>query len=91
MSVDIFKQDGKLVSAEPTQRVAREGLCQSLRDSNEKFVPRLISVTVVDILEVVQVYEHYGDRGRTSVSLCEGLIYAIYEQRPVRKVGERVV
>ena len=57
-----FEQDGELVAAEPGDRVAgADAGAQPLGGPFEQFVAHVVAEAVVDLFEVVQVYEDHAD------------------------------
>ena len=55
-----FEEDGKLVAAEPRERIPASDACKPLADGNEESVANLVAEAVVDQLEAVEVDEEHG-------------------------------
>ena len=59
--LDVGKQDRELVAPDPADRIARaDRRAQGPHDPPQQFVPRAVPVTVVDLLEMVDVQEQDG-------------------------------
>ena len=70
----VLDQDGELVAAEPSDGVARaQHATQALGDGDQQLVAGSVTGAVVDGLEVVEVDEQRGHRGRPAVGAGEGV------------------
>jgi hypothetical protein len=81
----------KLVAAQPRDRVgALDAPAQALCDDREQLVAGGVAEAVVDNFEVVDIDEHYRQRGLAVVGTLDRGFDALGEQRPVRQTRERI-
>ena len=90
--VGVDQDDHEFVTSETRRDVGgSDGAIDDVTDPLEDLVSRLVSVRVVDALEVVQVHEHHGQRGSAPVGPSHFLFHSGV-QRPVAvQSGQRVV
>ena len=88
---DVRQDEAELVAAEPRDGVAEAGLdLQATCELGQEVVTVLVAEGVVYLFESIEIDD--GDRGRTRAAVRSECRHgAAVEQRPVRKVGERVV
>ena len=89
---NVLEQDRELVSTESRDRVLGPyaGL-DPLGHRRQQPVAGVVTVGVVDRLEVVEVEEQHRDRGLAAVRALERVREPVREQRAVGKLGEAVV
>ncbi|MNG77424.1 hypothetical protein D3C79_359730 [compost metagenome] len=81
-------QGGELVSTEPRQlHVPRADLLEPTGHPLQQAIPRLVTIVVIDQLEVVQVHEHQGEAPPQAAVGLEGLHQAV----AIEQAGEGVV
>ena len=86
------QQHGELVAAESRDQVGRpEQRRERVRDGDEHVVAHLVTETVVDLLEPVDVDEEHRDAATRRGDVGPGSIEALEEQPAVGHVRERVV
>jgi hypothetical protein len=90
--VDTRREYGELVAAEASHSVvAAHRAAQPGRDRRDQLVPDVVAKGVVDLLEVVEIDDHDGDRRRRPAGRGEGALHAQREHRAVGQPGQRVV
>jgi hypothetical protein len=88
----MLDQNGKLVSAQPSNRVGRPGAGEEpLGRRDEQTVTLGVAQAVVHLLEVIQIQEEHRDRMSLPVSQSQGMAHPVSEECPVGQAGERIV
>ena len=89
---EVADEDDELVAPQPPERVhLAYDAVEPCRDGLEELVADLMAKRVVDRLEVVEVDEEGRDVGLVARRARQHLLDAVDDQRPVGKVGERIV
>ncbi len=87
----ITEQESELVASEPRHQVTLDDAAgQPCSNLLEQSVPRLVTETIVDRLEVVQVDEEHAHE-RTLGSFIEQVLQALRQHRAVGESGESIV
>jgi hypothetical protein len=88
----VVQQDGEFVAAETSHGVfATHTAEQTLRESHQQCVARLVSEAIVDHFEVVEVEIQDDDRMVRSVGARQRVPDTIKEERAVCERGEGIV
>src|SRR6266545_5125665 len=85
------QDEGDLLAAEACREIELpDGLREDRRDGAQDGVTRLVPVTIVDLLEVVDVGEHERQVRAEPPRVVELVVDALIEQAPVREAGKSV-
>src|SRR5690606_41427328 len=63
----------------------------SLHDALPILVARLVTIQVIDILEIIQIKEHQRGILATLCTVRHGLLQAVEQQAPIGQTGQGVV
>ena len=90
--VEVFAQDDELVAAQTGEGVAgAEDAGQAVGDGDQQLVTDVVTVRVVDRLELVEVGEEDRHDLVGALAAQDRVVEALHQQRAVRQAGERVV
>ena len=85
------KDQYEFIATEPGNGIlVPDGILQSFSELFEQFVANAVSKGIVDVLEIVQIEEHQGQRLMAPVRQTDGKIASDMQQRPVRQAGQRI-
>src|SRR5215213_5644397 len=89
---EVCEQDGELVPTETGGAVPRaETVAYAQAHLDQEPVTQVVPEAIVYDLEVVQVYEEYGDDPAGALGVGQLLLQAIEEEGTVRQIGQGIV
>ncbi len=92
LAADVGADDHELVAAKASERVAWPyHRLQSRSEHPKDIVSCRVAMTIVDVLEVVEIEEQDCHKCTTSLRACKGSFDPIVEQQSVGQLGQRVV
>ncbi len=88
----VLADEHELVPRKSSDRVTRpQDAAEPLGDRDEDLVTDMVSVIVVDLLEVVEIGEQHRHQRAVAGGSHHRLVQALHQQGAVRQPGERVV
>src|ERR1035437_5512918 len=85
-------EDRELVPAEPSNEVdLANAVAQPSGSHHQHFVARGVSVAVIDLFEVVEIYDHQRQVTGGGADPAQRILQSFVEHRPVGQAGQWVV
>ena len=89
---NIVEDDGKLVAAEPGDRVEfTNARPKALGHLDKQDIPDGMAERVVDILEMIEIEIQYREAGEAPARPCDRLLESLDEDTPVREACQAIV
>ncbi|HEY5430138.1 MAG TPA: hypothetical protein VIK04_13560 [Solirubrobacteraceae bacterium] len=90
--VEVFAQDDELVAGQARQAVpGPQHFGQARGDGHQQLIADLVTIGVVDRLELVQIHEEHRRRVARAAPALKRVAQALEHQRPVGQAGQCVV
>ena len=91
-ALDVAQHDNEFVATEPGHRISFPNRApEALRDLLKQFVPGIMAVGVVDVLETIQVQKQQGEAFPVFPGTFQCLLDQVVETDAVRQLRERIL